>query len=100
MTAANLALAAGDVAVGAVWEGDYKVPVVLKNEDRTAERSLSDIGDTYVSSLVPGVSVPAGCAMVTFRAKRKVSCLGKTKQKGLFLKIMRLHRNHRICLRE
>ena len=58
VTAANLALAAGDVAVGAVWEGDYKVPVVLKNEDRTAERSLSDIGDTYVSSLVPGVSVP------------------------------------------
>ena len=58
VTAANLALAAGDVAVGAVWEGDYKVPAVLKNEDRTAERSLSDIGDTYVSSLVPGVSVP------------------------------------------
>ena len=58
MTAANLALAAGDVAVGAVWEGDYKVPVVLKNEDCDGERSLSDVADTYVSSLVPGVSVP------------------------------------------
>ena len=58
VTAANLALAAGDVAVGAVWEGDYKVPVVLKNEDCDGERSLSDVADTYVSSLVPGVSVP------------------------------------------
>ena len=58
MTAANLALAAGDVPVGAVWEGDYKLPVVLKNDDRNGERSLADVGDTYVSSLVPGVSVP------------------------------------------
>lgn len=58
MTAANLALASGDVAVGAVWEGDYKLPVVLKNDDRNGERSLADVGDTYVSSLVPGVSVP------------------------------------------
>ena len=62
MTAANLALAAGDVAVGAVWEGDYKVPVVLKNEDCDGERSLSDVADTYVSSLVPGVSAPPPCA--------------------------------------
>ncbi|WP_346702446.1 efflux RND transporter permease subunit [uncultured Alistipes sp.] len=58
LTAANLALAAGDVAVGSIWEGDYKLPVVLKNDPRNGERSLSDIGDTYVSSLVPGVSVP------------------------------------------
>ena len=58
MTAANLALAAGDVPVGAVWEGDYKLPVVLKSDDRNGERSLADIEDTYVSSLVPGVSVP------------------------------------------
>ena len=58
VTAANLTLAAGDVAVGSVWEGDYKVPVVLKNENCAGERSLSDVGDTYVSSLVPGVSVP------------------------------------------
>ena len=56
--AANMALAAGDVAVGAVWEGDYRLPVVLKRDARLGERSLSDIGDTYVSSPVPGVSVP------------------------------------------
>ena len=58
VVAANMALASGDVAVGSVWEGDYKLPVVLKRDARLGERSLSDIGDTYVSSPVPGVSVP------------------------------------------
>ena len=58
LAAVNLALAAGDVPVGSVWEGDYKLPVVLKNDARQGERSLADIGDTYVSSPVPGVSVP------------------------------------------
>lgn len=58
VVAANMALASGDVAVGSVWEGDYRLPVVLKRDARLGERSLSDIGDTYVSSLVPGVSVP------------------------------------------
>lgn len=58
LAAVNLALAAGDVPVGAVWEGDYNLPVVLKNDGRRGERSLSDVGNTYVSSPVPGVSVP------------------------------------------
>ena len=58
VVAANRALASGDVAVGSVWEGDYRLPVVLKRDARLGERSLSDIGDTYVSSPVPGVSVP------------------------------------------
>ena len=58
VVAANMALASGDVAVGSVWEGDYRLPVVVKRDARLGERSLSDIGDTYVSSPVPGVSVP------------------------------------------
>lgn len=58
VVAANMALASGDVAVGSVWEGDYRLPVVLKRDARLGERSLSDIGDTHVSSPVPGVSVP------------------------------------------
>ena len=58
VVAANMALASGDVAGGSVWEGDYRLPVVLKRDARLGERSLSDIGDTYVSSPVPGVSVP------------------------------------------
>ena len=58
VVAANMALASGDVAVGSVWEGDYRLPVVLKRDARLGERSLSEIGDTNVSSPVPGVSVP------------------------------------------
>ena len=58
VVAANMALASGDVAVGSVWEGDYRLPIVLKNDTRQGERSLSDIGDTYISSPVPSVSVP------------------------------------------
>ena len=38
LAAVNLALAAGDVPVGAVWEGDHKLPVVLKNDVRRGER--------------------------------------------------------------
>ena len=34
------ALASGDVAVGSVWEGDYRLPVVLKRDARLGERSL------------------------------------------------------------
>lgn len=58
VAAANLALAGGDAEVGAIWEGDYKLPVVLKSDERRGERSLADVGDTYISSPVPGVSVP------------------------------------------
>jgi len=58
LAAVNLALASGDVPVGSVWEGDYRLPIVLKNDTRQGQRSLSDIGDTYISSPVPSVSMP------------------------------------------
>lgn len=58
VAAANLAFAAGDVAVGSVWEGDYKLPVILKNSQQQGERTLADIEDTYISSPIPSVSVP------------------------------------------
>ena len=56
--ALNLALASGDVTVGSVWEGDYQLPVVLKNDERQGERSLSDVENTYINSAVPSLSVP------------------------------------------
>ena len=58
LAAVHLARGSGDVPVGSVWEGDYRLPVVLKNDTRQGERSLSGIGDTYISSPVPSVSVP------------------------------------------
>ena len=38
LAAVNLALASGDVPVGSVWEGDYRLPVVLKNDTRLRHR--------------------------------------------------------------
>ncbi len=58
IAAGNLTVAAGDLPVASVWEGDYKLPVVLKNDANNGERSLADVEDTYISSPVPGVSVP------------------------------------------
>lgn len=58
VAAVNLALAGGDLPVSSVWEGDYRLPVVLKRDERRGERTLADVADTHVSSLVPGVTVP------------------------------------------
>jgi len=57
-TAACLALAAGDVQVGSLWEGDYRLPVVLRYDERNGQRQLDDVQDTQIASPVPSVSVP------------------------------------------
>lgn len=56
--ALSLAMAAGDVSIGEVWEGDYKLPIVLKNDESRGQRMLSDVEDTHVSSLLPALNVP------------------------------------------
>lgn len=58
MAAANLALAAGELPIGSVWEGDYEIPVVLKNDESRGERKVADVEDTYITTLVPTVNVP------------------------------------------
>lgn len=44
------------IAVGTVWEGDYPLSIVLKDDgaDDTPDR----IGDRYVATGIPGLSVP------------------------------------------
>lgn len=57
--AANLTVASGDVPVGEVWEGNYKLPIMLKNDKHRGERTLADVENTFVSSLsLPGTSLP------------------------------------------
>ena len=58
MAAANLALAAGDLPLGVVWEGDYRLPVELKVDETLGERTLSDVENTYISTILPSVNVP------------------------------------------
>lgn len=59
-TAAELQIASvyGDVPVGTLWEGDYPLSVVLKHEKPTGYDQPDKVGDQYVRSLIPGVSVP------------------------------------------
>lgn len=54
----EIASAYGDVPVGTVWEEDYPLSVVLKRERPTAYDAPENVGDQYIHSLLPNVSVP------------------------------------------
>lgn len=59
-TAAELQLAmqTGKVQVASIWDGDYEVPVVLR--DKAAEKmTIGDVGDIYLTPLAqPSSSIP------------------------------------------
>ncbi len=52
----QLYMQTGDIAAGSIWEGDYEVPVVIKDR-ATDNMQLGDVKDTYLSTLT-GRSVP------------------------------------------
>ncbi|MCC8089351.1 MAG: efflux RND transporter permease subunit [Rikenellaceae bacterium] len=54
----ELASIYGNVQTGTVWEGDYPVSIVLKSEKNKDENRLDKIGANYVSTIIPGKSVP------------------------------------------
>lgn len=58
MAELEIALAYGDVPVGTVWEEDYPLSVILKRERPAAYDSPEKVGDQYVRSILPNVSVP------------------------------------------
>lgn len=43
---------------GTLWEGDYPISVVLRAEGTDRDASPAGIGDRYIATAVPGVSVP------------------------------------------
>lgn len=43
---------------GTLWEGDYPLSVVLKADERAGDEALDKIGDRYIATAIPGVSVP------------------------------------------
>ena len=52
----QMMLQTGNIQVGSVWEGDYEVPIVIK--DAQSERlTFSDVDNTYITTLT-GQSVP------------------------------------------
>lgn len=58
MVASEIGVNFEGIPVGSVWEGDYSLPVKVKTEKKTAKDKPSDVGNVYVSSLIPNVSVP------------------------------------------
>ena len=55
MTELQLALSTGTTKVGQVWEGDYEVPIMLKDVHKE-DLDCDDVNDLYLSSV--GASVP------------------------------------------
>lgn len=56
MVSADLAMKYEGFPVGSIWEGDYDLPIVLKSEHK--KETFEGVEDEYVSTLVPGVTVP------------------------------------------
>ncbi len=58
MAELQLALQIGKTQVASIWEGNYEVPVVLRDK-QTEQMQLSDIGDLYVTPMAqPLSSIP------------------------------------------
>lgn len=45
----QLMLQTGETQVGSIWEGDYEVPIVVKDES-TQHMQLGDLGNTYLTT--------------------------------------------------
>lgn len=59
MAAADMALRYEGLPVGSVWEEDYPLAICLKSEKAKGEKdSFAALGDAYLPTAVPGVSVP------------------------------------------
>lgn len=46
------------IQAGTIWEEDYPVPVIFRVDNSEEDLALDKIGDRYISTSVPGVSVP------------------------------------------
>lgn len=58
MVAADLAIRYDGLSVGSLWEGDYDLPIQLKADRKGQADAFDKVGDQYLPTVVPGVSVP------------------------------------------
>jgi multidrug efflux pump subunit AcrB len=56
LAAANMAMNYDGIQAGTMWEADYPLAIVLKS-DKKALQTLDKIGDEYISTAIPGISV-------------------------------------------
>ena len=52
----QMTLQTGEMQVGSIWEGNYEVPIVVKDE-ASQHMTLGDVGNTYLTTQT-GLSVP------------------------------------------
>lgn len=58
VASANLMLATNSFSMGSITEDNEVIPVVLKTEENGNRKSLEDISNIYMSTLIPTVNVP------------------------------------------
>jgi multidrug efflux pump subunit AcrB len=56
LAAANVAMNYDGIHAGTLWEADYPIDIILKS-DRKTPQTLDKIGDEYISTAIPGISV-------------------------------------------
>lgn len=58
MLSADLALRYTGLPLGELWEGNYALPVQLKSEANQEKDRFDALGDAYISTALPGITVP------------------------------------------
>lgn len=58
MVTADLAMHHAGIPVASLWEEDYALSIFLKSDDDARSGDYNRVGDEYVTTLLPGVSVP------------------------------------------
>ena len=59
LVSVNLAAAYGDgLPLTTFWDNDYPMTVILKQERYGKDEQIKDIENEYISSIIPGISVP------------------------------------------
>lgn len=58
MVTADLAMHYAGIPVALLWEEDYALPIFLKSDEDARSEEYNRVGDEYVTTLLPGVSVP------------------------------------------
>lgn len=105
----QMMLQTGKMQAGSIWEGNYEVPIVIKDA-KTDDMQLSDVGNTYLSSQM-GASIPVRqvasvhpqwteskivhrngerCISVTAEGKREVHALPIQTRIGKYISKMQL----------
>lgn len=55
---ANMMMATSGVPAGSIWEQGKELPIVIKSDYKDKTITLDDVSGSYVSTMIPGVSVP------------------------------------------